>query len=389
MASGVGRPVAEDWTIPTATTNLCDPSNRDTLEALVTAPDPTVAAITPTCWTVDPTYRCNMNCAGCIEASIRSRTGPREIPWAMLESLLHVGHKRGVRAVALFGGEPLCYRAIGEFLRTCAGLGIRIGMATNGTLIPAKRDEIVEHRDAFSYFRVSLNAGTERTHSAIFGPNRPVFERLLRSAKALAQGHVPVVISYVVSRENAAEISRCYDRVRYWAKGLELKPFVDPTSKYPVSLGPDVRGLVREQIEAIARKCDGQQADLRVAETMRTVLSTHSPEELHETKDYSFCPASLLREVVTPTGVVCCPYFRPDHRFCTGTLKDALCPNWLNNQARTQALRAVNPRRDCKFPCNRHALNAWVWQLRQRYQRGEDTVLEAIPRAQLDAAYWF
>ena len=163
-----------------------------------------------------------------------------------------------------------------------------------------------------------------------------------------------MTISYVVSFENAREIATCYDLVGEWAHALELKPLVDPMTKQPQFLTQERREAVFCQIEAIRRRVYGRRAELRISKTLEFVLRAEAPTDLRQPKEYDFCPVSFLREIVSPTGVSCCPYYRTDARFRTGDLRDAIAPEWLQSHARAKTLGTVNPRRDCQFVCNCH-----------------------------------
>jgi len=112
-------------------------------------------------------------------------------------------------------------------------------------------------------------------------------------------------------------------------------------------------------------------------------MSAQTAAELRQPKEYAFCPASLFRAVISPLGqpglVVSCPYHRASPKHIVGSLAHRLDQDWLRSAGRVEALRSADPRVECGFWCNRHAMNQALWDLRHRYEAGERDVLDRVP----------
>ena len=226
--------------------------------------------------------------------------------------------------------------------------------------------------------------GQRQTHQDTFRfADGNQFEAILRSASMLAERGVNIGFSYVVTPRNAAEIAgfarRCEELgVSY----LELKPMIHPETKHLLPLSAPLRQVVNRQVaEAAGFGRTGY--GIVLTESMRLVLSAETAGELQQPKDYPFCAASLFRAVISPLGqpgaVVSCPYHRASAKHVVGSLAFPLDQDWLGSEQRAEALLGADPRSECGFYCNRHAMNQALWDLRRRYEAGERDLLDRVP----------
>jgi MoaA/NifB/PqqE/SkfB family radical SAM enzyme len=373
--------------VPPALRGILTAENRPNLDSWIRG---NFAQIRPPAVTVDPTFGCPFRCQGCIErrpmASVRG--GGNEINFDRLQTLAGELWTLGTRFIALFGGEPLAYSKTSKLLRLLAQTGFRIGIVTNGYFL---RDEVAEAlvsvRENVEWVRVSIDAGTEATHTKLRRPPRPWFGLILSQVEALVKQGVKCGFSYVVSEANASEIATCGRRcLDTGATSLQVKPYVDPETKIVAVLSPNNAEIVRKQIEE-AQKLDGESFQIQIVATIDFALRNGSAVRSdEETKSYSFCPVSLFRMVISPPGqIVCCPYFRGSARHTIGTLNGPLNGDWLRQ--RLDTLLRINPQTECRFPCNRHLFNEALHDWRLRYERGED-VLAQIPVVKHSSPYW-
>lgn len=89
------------------------------------------------------TNSCNATCDFCNFANGKvPRKNLRWIDARQMPSALDILHRRGIRYVSFFGGEPLLHRELPEMIRQAVGRGMGVAMITNGWLLPAKLDDL-------------------------------------------------------------------------------------------------------------------------------------------------------------------------------------------------------------------------------------------------------
>jgi MoaA/NifB/PqqE/SkfB family radical SAM enzyme len=359
------------------------PSNRPQTMAFIRG-EP-LEAFRPVTITLDPTLDCNANCPGCIEQTPMSRAHRRSIPWARMQKLIPALHALGVRAIELYGGEPTHYPWFADLLRLICDQGLRLAIATNGSLLYRHLDVLEEVQSCLSWLRISINAGTAETHHRTFWFARQgVFRLIFDSAEYLAGKGLPTGFSYVVTRQNCSEISRCAQLCEQaGSQYLALKPFVHPDTKQLLPLPTHIRHVIKDQIAEAHAQCRDVGFQIVLTESLRLVLEAESVEDLRQPKDYPFCAASMFRAVISPLSppghILSCPYHRASPKHVTGTLAQFLDGAWLQSKKRSKALTACDPRVDCDFWCNRHTLNQALWEWRRRYEAGERDILNNLP----------
>jgi MoaA/NifB/PqqE/SkfB family radical SAM enzyme len=374
------------------TSKALSASSRSHLTAFIRGEPP--GAFHPITVTLDPTLDCNADCSGCIEQTSMSRAQRRSIPWPRMQTLIPELHALGVRAIELYGGEPTLYPHFADLLRLICGQGLRLAIATNGTLLHCHLDVLEEVRSCLSWLRISVNAGTTESRRRTFCfPDGDTFELILASAEKLAERGLLIGFSFVVNRMNYDEITQC-SRLCEQIGGqcLELKPFVHPVSKQLLSLPAYIRQVIQAQVEEALAQRRHLDFQIVLTESLKLALETQLDEDLRQPKDYSFCPATLYRAVVSPLSppgqVLSCPYHRASPKHAVGTLAYPLDKAWLQSEERARALAACNPREDCNFWCNRHSLNKALWEWRRRYEAGERNIFDSLPVTDHPGDYW-
>jgi len=149
--------------------------------------------------------------------------------------------RTGTPIVILTGGEPLLREDVFRLARHGTRLGLRMVMATNGTLLtPA----IVEKMKAAGIQRVSISidGATGERHDR-FRKVPGAFERAMEGIRHLREGGLEFQINTTVTRHNAAEIDDILDMaVRLGAAAHHLFLLV-PTGR--------AREMVNQEIDAL------------------------------------------------------------------------------------------------------------------------------------------
>jgi len=93
------------------------------------------------------TNKCNLNCPKCYYRNSNS-----EVPISTIHRLFEEWREKGVKAVAIGGGEPFLHPDIGEVISTAKRMGFYFAVTTNGTILPQL--ETLPDRIHVSYDRI-------------------------------------------------------------------------------------------------------------------------------------------------------------------------------------------------------------------------------------------
>lgn len=150
------------------------------------------------------TRKCNLNCVHC-RASAEKGPYPGELETEKCLQILEEIAETGRPIVILTGGEPLLREGIFRIAREGTRLGLRMVMATNGTLLTP---EIV---------RDMTSSGIKRVSVSIDGPDAPshdafrmvegAFDRVLEGIRLLKEGGMEFQINTTITRHNVSQVS--------------------------------------------------------------------------------------------------------------------------------------------------------------------------------------
>ncbi|HOG98225.1 MAG TPA: radical SAM protein [Methanothrix soehngenii] len=151
------------------------------------------------------TAACNLSCQYCrASASHEQDLGELDTDEA----------KRFVESIAprkpmliLSGGEPLLRPDLFQIIRLAVSLGIRVSLASNGTLItPELAKEIAD--SGVSRVSISLDGADAAMHD--LGRGQGSFKRSIRGIENL-RGRVDFQINFTVTQKNQSELIRIFD----------------------------------------------------------------------------------------------------------------------------------------------------------------------------------
>ena len=157
---------------------------------------------------VNVTNRCNLACVHCF---VYRQGNPNEVPPSirnemgeenMLETLMALRERHGIRSVLWMGGEPLLRR---HLLQRAMRLFLRNTIATNGTI------PLTDFGPEVLYV-VSLD-GPEEVNDAIRGSG--VYRRVMRTLSRLPDGFSsPVQVQCTVTRRNQERVEELVRALR-------------------------------------------------------------------------------------------------------------------------------------------------------------------------------
>ncbi len=149
------------------------------------------------------TRACNLNCLHCrASATVEPAPGELTIPegFGLLDQL----KQGGTRLVILSGGEALFRPDVFEIARYGTSLGLRMTLATNGSLVT--QEAAAKIREAgIARVSVSLDGVTSAVHDNFRGlPG--AFDMALKAVENLLAEKVPVQINTTVAAANIAQM---------------------------------------------------------------------------------------------------------------------------------------------------------------------------------------
>jgi len=157
------------------------------------------------------TKGCNLRCIHC-RATATELMSPTDLPTEKAKAIIDQIAAFANPILVLSGGEPLYRRDIFELASYATSKGIRVALATNGTLVDkgiAKK--IVDA--GVKRVSISLDGANSKTHDAFRGiPG--AFDSALQGLKNLRQLGMGVQINMTVTRHNADQLPEVLELAR-------------------------------------------------------------------------------------------------------------------------------------------------------------------------------
>ncbi|AJI57669.1 radical SAM additional 4Fe4S-binding SPASM domain protein [Francisella philomiragia] len=187
----------------------------------------------------ETTRRCNLKCVHCRSSSECEVVGhpdfSSEEGFRIIDNIVEFASP----VLVLSGGEPLLRADIFELAKYGANKGLRMALATNGSLVT---DEICEKikNSMISIVSLSIDGATAETHDD-FRSQKGAFEATVNAAKLFKKHGIPFLINSSFTKRNQHEIKDVYKL----AKSLEA------TAWYLFMIVPTGRGeeLMQELID--------------------------------------------------------------------------------------------------------------------------------------------
>lgn len=158
----------------------------------------------------ETTAACNLRCIHCRASAVGFRS-PDDLTttesFALLESISEVAKP----VVVLSGGEPLVRPDIFDIARHGHSLGLKMVLATNGTLVtPEIATNMVE--SGIQRISVSIDGATAASHDD-FRRQEGAFDAALRGAEYVRAAGIPFQINTSITRRNLGEIPQIMELV--------------------------------------------------------------------------------------------------------------------------------------------------------------------------------
>jgi len=175
---------------------------------------------------VDVTRRCNLRCVGCrFHSPLLDKPDPsdredlQDMPLGLFEGLCRDLREMGTKTITITGeGEPFLHPSLCDMTSAAKGMGFRVTLVTNGTLLDeANIERIIEAR--LDTLRVSLLAGTPGKYEKNYPGTDPVsldrirdgLRRLAARKSAFDRKRPSVVLHHPINRTNVRSIDSMVD----------------------------------------------------------------------------------------------------------------------------------------------------------------------------------
>ncbi len=189
------------------------------------------------------TRRCNLNCVHCRSSSALNISGHPDFSLAEARRILDDIHSYANPVVVLSGGEPLLRPDIFDIATYGTRLGLRICLATNGTLVT---EEICKNIKAsgIKMVSLSLDGSTAAVHDNF--RNQPgAFAGTMNAIRLFQEQGIDFLVNSSFTKRNKTEAPKLYELVKHtgakaWylfmivptGRGEEIMEELIPASEY-------------------------------------------------------------------------------------------------------------------------------------------------------------
>lgn len=178
------------------------------------------------------TRRCNLACVHC-RASATGETYPGELDTQECKQLLQELVRVGAPTVILTGGEPLLRPDLIDIARYGTGLGLKMVMATNGTLLTKETVDKLKSA-GIARVSVSIDGPSAQEHDRFRGVSG-AFAAAVRGIDVLKAGGMEFQINTTITDQNFSSLERIHElAVQLGAKAHHIFLLV------PVGRGKDL-----------------------------------------------------------------------------------------------------------------------------------------------------
>ncbi|MFZ3266506.1 MAG: radical SAM protein [Terriglobales bacterium] len=154
------------------------------------------------------TKGCNLRCIHC-RATATELSSPSDLPTARALDIIDQIAAHANPILVLSGGEPLYRSDIFQLARYATEKGLRVALATNGTLVTKEVARMISD-SGVKRVSISLDGADALTHDSFRGiPG--AFEAALHGFRNLKQVGMSVQINMTIARHNADQLPRVLD----------------------------------------------------------------------------------------------------------------------------------------------------------------------------------
>ncbi|MCB9256471.1 MAG: radical SAM protein [Chitinophagales bacterium] len=258
------------------------------------------------------------------------------------------------------GGEPIIHPYFNEFSNKLLELNIKLGIYTNGS-IPKK--SIIKTLSNFEFVRISLNAGTQKSHKIIHQyKGNLIFDKVLKFIQECRNANTKSVgVSFVLLKENIDELYQAAILAKEnGAHFIEFKPAYGHNYAIDQELYiKNLKGILSQLNEA--EHLEDENFKVVLNNQLKIILRKDFNQHVDEMtilKTGRICITSKLRMVVSPSSCYLYTPHRSKKNYSYGDpKKESLVSIW-NSLKHKELLN-----KECFLKCAYHNQNEALLKL--------------------------
>jgi len=157
----------------------------------------------------ETTIACNLECVHCRRLEVAKELSKKDLTTQEAFRLIDELRRMGPITLVLSGGEPLFRPDIFAIARYAHGRGLRVALATNGTLIDEKKADEICYA-GIARVAVSLDGADAETHDT-FRRQSGSFEKAIEGLQRLWCRGMSLQINSTIARHNVHQKEKIYE----------------------------------------------------------------------------------------------------------------------------------------------------------------------------------
>ncbi|AKX46373.1 pyrroloquinoline quinone biosynthesis protein PqqE [Thiopseudomonas alkaliphila] len=151
------------------------------------------------------TYRCPLQCPYCSNPTDFAHS-KQELSTEQWISVFEQGRKLGAAQLGFSGGEPLVRQDLAELVKAARDLGYYTNLITSGIGLTEARLQSLSEA-GLDHIQISFQAADASVNDMLAG-SKKAFSQKLAMAKAVKAAGYPMVLNFVIHRQNIAQIEQ-------------------------------------------------------------------------------------------------------------------------------------------------------------------------------------
>ena len=275
---------------------------------------------------------CNHNCIYCDKNfyEISYKQFEREYLDKLVDDMVLMGADSLI--ILGEGAEPLLSKELCHLIGNASNHGIACGIYTNGSVV---NSDIVNAFNHLDFVRVSLDAGTSKTHKLIhqYDSTKDYFTSAIKLLQSVDKEKVDTGISFIILNENIHEIFDTWKLMSYLGVGyIELKL---PLAKGYVfdSVTDGFIQEIKEQL-CLIRKENSSGSKIVLNRHLDMLLNgEYEDSSILTVQEEVNCYTSVFRTIISPLGYfVCSPKKNLNEAKYGDPFKQSLYDAWNSKQ---------------------------------------------------------
>ncbi|HFQ82257.1 MAG TPA: radical SAM protein [Desulfobacterales bacterium] len=158
------------------------------------------------------TRRCNLHCVHCRSSSEAEVLGHPDFSFAEAQRVLDDISSYASPVIVLSGGEPLLRPDVFDIAAYGAGRGLRMCLATNGTLVNQEKCGQIKEA-GIKMVSLSVDGSTAAVHDN-FRNSPGAFEATMNAARLFKENNIKFLVNSSFTKRNQAEVPRVMQLVK-------------------------------------------------------------------------------------------------------------------------------------------------------------------------------